>query len=82
MDMLDIKNNFHHLIESIDDEAVLLNFYLLMKTQLSENDTLLIDTLSAKQYKVLMEVFDERFNDDNLMANEAIKQKYNKWFTK
>ncbi len=82
MDMLDIKNNFHHLIESIDDEAVLLNFYLLMKTQLSENDTLSIDTLSAKQYKVLMEAFDESFNDDNLMANEAIKQKYNKWLTK
>jgi len=76
MDMLDIKNNFHQLIESIEDEAILLNFYHLMSLQFSENNPLLIDRLSSKQYQELMLAFEESFEEDNLIEHAEIKERY------
>ncbi|OFX46388.1 MAG: hypothetical protein A2046_13760 [Bacteroidetes bacterium GWA2_30_7] len=79
MSTLDLKRNFHLLIDSIDNENILLNFYNLMKTRTSSKDGKFWETLTSQEQNELLLAFDENFEPENLISLEVMKKKHKKW---
>ncbi len=76
---MNIKENFHHLIDTIDDEQLLIGYYQLVK-QLSDNqDGRLWNSLSDEQKQELLIVYDESFDPANLISHEEVKKQHEKW---
>lgn len=79
MTTLELKNNFHHLIDSIENENILQKFYELMLRKRSTKDGMLWGRLSKDEIDELLLVNEECENSKDLIPNENIKQKYSKW---
>ena len=79
MTTLELKKEFHDLIESISNEKLLLNFYDLLKNRLSNPDGKLWNTLSEEEQQELLMAFDESNDDKNLLGQNEIKAKHKKW---
>ena len=69
----DIRNNFHNLIDSIDNEPLLLKFYDLMIKSTSTGEGQLYDKLSEEQKKVLMIAEEESIDPANLNRKRSIR---------
>ncbi|MFC2089236.1 hypothetical protein ACFLT1_00560 [Bacteroidota bacterium] len=54
MKQSDIKNNFHHLIDEIDNDGLLMRFYELMKKSKGQKDGDLWNQLSDEQKDLLL----------------------------
>jgi len=79
MTTLELKNNFHHLIDSIENENILQKFYELMLRKRSTRDGILWGRLSKDEIDELLLINEECENSEDLIPNENIKQKYSKW---
>ena len=79
MNKFEIQNNFHNLIDSIDNERVLLFFYNLMKKRAFDENGKLWQNLSEVEKDELLLAFDERKEFDNLIDFHKVKSKHNKW---
>jgi len=74
-----VKERFHKLIDQIEDERALkayLNLILKLNTHESGK---LYASLSSEQKEELELSYNESFTDENLISNEAVKEKYAKW---
>ena len=79
MTALELKSNFHHLIDSIENENLLQQFYELMLQKRASRDGKLWNKLSKEEIKELLLSNEECENPDNLVPHEDIKKKYTKW---
>ena len=79
MQTLDLKQDFHKLIDSIDNENLLLGFYELIKKRIKTKEGKLWDTLSKEEQKDLINTFEESKNPDYLISHDEIKKKHKKW---
>jgi hypothetical protein len=79
MTAIELKNNFHHLIDSIDNESVLQQFYELMLQKRTLKDGKLWNKLSKAETEELLMANEESENPDNLIPHEDIKKKYTEW---
>jgi len=79
MTTLELKNNFHHLIDSIENENILQKFYELMLRKRSTRDGMLWGRLSKDEIDELLLVNEECENSEDLIPHENIQQKYSKW---
>lgn len=79
MNTIELKENFHSLIDSIDNESLLLSFYNLMKNSSSSEDGQLWNRLSISEQEELLLSFEESKNDENLLSHDEMKQKHKKW---
>ena len=79
MTTLELKNNFHHLIDSIDNENLLRKFYELMLRKRSTKEGALWGKLSKEERDELLLANEECENPENIIAHEDVKQKYSKW---
>ena len=79
MTALELKNNFHHLIDSIENENLLQEFYELMLRKRSSKDGRLWAMLSKDEIEELLLANEESENPDNLISHEDMKKKYSKW---
>jgi hypothetical protein len=77
--VIELKNNFHHLIDSIDNESVLQQFYELMLQKRTLKDGKLWNKLSKAETEELLMANEESENPDNLIPHEDIKKKYTEW---
>jgi hypothetical protein len=76
---MNIKEDFHHLIETIDDEQLLKGYYQLIQ-QLNNNQTgNLWKNLSETEKQELLLAYDESFEEKNLLSHEQMKQQHDKW---
>jgi hypothetical protein len=76
---MNIKEDFHHLIDTIEDEQLLIGYYQLVK-QLSDNqDGRLWNSLSDEQKQELLIVYDESFDPANLISHAEVKKQHEKW---
>jgi len=50
----DIKNSFHHLIDEIDNDGLLIRFYELLKESKGQNEGDLWNQLSDEQRDLLL----------------------------
>ena len=79
MTTLELKNNFHHLIDSIENENLLRKFYELMLRKRASKDGMLWSKLSEDEINELLKAIEESENPDNLIPHDEMKKKYSKW---
>jgi hypothetical protein len=79
MTTFELKNNFHQLIDSIDNENFLQMFYDLMLLKKSSENGKLWAKLSEEEIDELVVANEECEYPDNLIPHEEMKNKYSKW---
>ncbi len=82
MTTVELKNNFHQLIESIDNESLLMKFYDLLLRKKNQNEGKLMQYLTKEEQEELSLAEEESGNPDNLVSNEEQKNKHKKWLSK
>ena len=75
----DIKNNFHNLIDRIDDELLLMKFYDLMIKSTSNREGQLYEQLTDEEKNVLLLAEEESNDPANLISYNQQKKKHQKW---
>jgi hypothetical protein len=76
---VNLRNNFHELIDSIDNEQLLVKFYDLIKSRVSTKEGALWSRLTYEEQQDLLSTLDESENPDYLKSNEEMKKKHGKW---
>ena len=79
MNAIEIKRSFHTLIDSIDNETLLLHFYDLLKRRTSTKEGQLWNKLTKLEQIELLKAFEESHDPENLISSEEMKQKHAKW---
>ena len=79
MTTIELKNNFHHLIDSIENENLLQEFYELMLRKRTSQDGRLWAMLSKDEIEELLIASEESENPENLISHEEMKKRYSKW---
>lgn len=76
MTVLEVKNNFHSLIDSINDNELLSQFYEIMSIKRDSKVGEVWKLLSPKERKELLLSQSESNIEANLISNEDVKKKY------
>ena len=79
MTTIELKNNFHHLIDSIDNDSLLMKFYDLMSRKRESIDGSLWNRLSVDEQEELLATEREIEDPKNLISHETMKKKHAKW---
>ena len=80
MNTLEIRTNFHHLIDQINNEHLLIKLYHIMEQASSTADGQLWDKLSEDEQLELLKIEQEVQPDsDFLIPNEQMQTKHQKW---
>ena len=79
MTTIDLKNNFHHLIDSIDNEPLLLRFYDLMKSRTISKEGKLWSRLTKEEQEELLAASEESEKEENLLSHDEMMKKHKKW---
>lgn len=82
MTTLELKNNFHRLIDSIDNESLLMKFYDLLQRKKNQKDENLWKYLTKEEQEELLIAEEESEKSYDLLSNEEQKKKHKKWLTK
>lgn len=79
MNTIELKNSFHSLIDSINNENLLMSFYSLMKIRSSFTEGQLLNRLTKQEQEELLLALEESDNNENLVSHEEMKEKHKKW---
>jgi len=79
MTTIEIRKNFHSLIDSIDNENILLFFYDLMKRKASSWEGQIWNRLSNEQKREILLSAEESENPENLISNEEMQIRHKEW---
>ena len=79
MNTIELKKNFHLLIDSIDNEDLLASFYDLIKKRSAAKEGQLWNSLTYKEQEELISALEESENSDYLISNDEMKKKHKKW---
>lgn len=79
MTTVELKTNFHQLIDKISNEAMLVKFYEIMSTANVSNEGSLWKNLSNEEQQELIEIKKNSHNIENLIDHSAMKLKFKKW---
>lgn len=77
-----IKDRFHKLIDSIEDEKDLQSYYLLIDQLQKTTSGILYDALSREEKKELLLSYEESYNGENLISHDSVMEEYSKWLKK
>ena len=79
MNTIELKDNFHSLIDKISNENLLLDFYNLLKIRSATVEGQLVTRLSKQEHEELFLALEESDNDENMISHEEMKNKHKKW---
>ncbi len=79
MNTLELKKDFHNLIDSIENENLLSTFYDLLKKRISGREGQLWKSLTREEQEELNMAFEESENSENLINHAEMKKKHKKW---
>ena len=79
MNTIELKDNFHNLIDKISNENLLLDFYNLLKIRSATVEGQLVTRLSKQEHEELLLALEESDNDENMISHEEMKNKHKKW---
>ena len=79
MTTIELKNNFHQLIDSIENENLLLKFYELMRNRSISKEGNLWSRLSKEEQDDLLMAFNESDKEENLIKQNEMMNKHKKW---
>lgn len=74
MSLTEIKNNFHSLIDKVEDSETLMYFYKVFSDSLNNKWE-----ISDKERKQIMEAYEESEDEKNLIDDQLVREKYNMW---
>ena len=76
MNTIALKKNFHLLIDSIENENLLISFYELIKKRSSTKEGQLWNRLTQKEQDELLLSLEESENSDNLISHDEMIKKH------
>lgn len=76
MNKTELKKSFHLLIDSIDNENLLINFYDILKKKSSANEGQLWERLTNQEKEELLLALEESDNPENLISQDVMKKKH------
>jgi len=79
MNTIEIKQNFHILIDNIENENLLINFYDLIKKRSSAIEGQLWNNLTKLEQEELLLSLEESKNPENLISHDEMIKKHKKW---
>ena len=79
MNSIELKKNFHLLIDSIDNENLLTNFYELVKSRSLATDGQLWSRLTKQEQEELLIAVEEIEIPESLVSHEEMKIRHKKW---
>jgi TRAP-type C4-dicarboxylate transport system substrate-binding protein len=81
MNTTTIKPNFHQLIDNIEDEHLLEQFYNALVYS-SERENKLWNSLSSEEQKEVLQAYEESEQEENLLSHAMVKEQHKQWLTK
>lgn len=79
MNAIEIKTNFHQLIDQINNDQLLIKLYRIMEQASLNADGQLWGRLTEDEQKELLKIEEEVQSDSNLISNEQMQSKHQKW---
>jgi hypothetical protein len=79
MSTVELKENFHNLIDSIDNESLLSRIYELLKNKKESKEGQLWKRLSSEEKHELILAMEESADYGNLISQEDMTKKHKKW---
>jgi hypothetical protein len=79
MTTTELKTNFHKLIDEINNDAVLNQFYEILSSTKDRKEGTLWNTLTSQQQKELIETEVESHKEENLISHNEMIEKNSKW---
>ncbi len=79
---MSIKERFHKLIDSIEDEKDLQSYYLLIDQLQKTPYGKMYDALSREEKEELLLSYNESYNSENLISHDVVKEEHSKWLKK
>ena len=76
------KDDFHNLIDKIEDEEVLKGYFKLIQRLNNNHTGELLDGLSPEEKNALLLSYEESFDSNNLISHEEVKKQRDKWLRK
>jgi photosystem II stability/assembly factor-like uncharacterized protein len=76
---LEIKNNFHQLIDQINNEQLLIKLYHIMEQASSTDEGQLWSRLTEAEQIELLRIEQEVQSEQNLIPGEQMQPKHQKW---
>lgn len=77
MSTIELKNEFHNLIDKIWDKELLEKFYYLMDS--ANESSITWESLPESERAEILLSDEESRLDENLISHEEMKKKYSKW---
>ena len=78
-DLVVLKNNFHQLIDNLNDVQVLETLYKLVSSFQREQEMDILDDLTVPQQQRLQQSLQQSENHANLHTHENVKQEIQQW---
>ena len=78
MNRAELKKNFHLLIDSIENEKLLVDFYELLKNRSSSEEGRLWNNLTLQEQEEVLLTLKECDDPQNTISNEEMKKEYGK----
>ncbi|MDY0078732.1 MAG: hypothetical protein RBR87_15795 [Bacteroidales bacterium] len=79
MDKIQLKSGIHAFIDQIDNIELLKDYYNELKGLIKDKKILMWDSLSEGQKREVLLSYDESEQDENLIDNDEVMKKYEKW---
>jgi translation initiation factor 2 beta subunit (eIF-2beta)/eIF-5 len=79
MNTLELRTNFHNLIDSINNDRILSKFYSIMVRTKENNDGILWARLSKEEQDELIQADIDSYDPMNLIPQNEIMEKHKKW---
>jgi hypothetical protein len=79
MNAIEIKSNFHNLIDRINNDQLLVKLYHIMEQVSSAADGQLWSRLTEDEQVELLKIEREVQSDSDLIPNEKMQPKHQKW---
>lgn len=79
MTTIEVRSNFHKLIDKIENKNTLSRFYEILLKAKDSNAGDLWKGLSKKEQDELLEIEKESYDTKNLISHKEMKSRHKKW---
>lgn len=79
MSTIEIRDNFHKLIDNISNDRILSEFYSILERVSKTKDGQLWERLTEEERRELLLIDNESDNNGNLISHTKMQEKHRKW---
>lgn len=79
MSTIELRTNFHELIDSFNNDSVLSKFYDLLLKAKESKESQLWSRLTIEEQEELKQIEENSHNSENIIAHSEVLKKHTKW---